>query len=226
MPVPATKLGEKLNNPFQVTPEKIRLTVDAEEDVVGRMQGICVARQMLANDGAQMNFDKALINLDHVCSDWNNKQGQKRHAYSTSAWVNGVVPGEVIWPAKSGVPNSRVWLIKLGWDERAVGRAFSAGQCETKAYPVSCMLAAYYGMNAHSTVRSDGKMYFPQLTTAGAAYNSSTYLFWAYRELGRTAASALQVGANGSLQLKPGTIISDQPILCEKEGMSAVPCTE
>lgn len=246
---PAIKLGETLKNPYQANPKEIRLSdgghsenlgiysllrrgtrdviiVDAEEDIEGRMQGICVARQMLKNEGAQLNFDKSLINLDQVCSDWNSRKGQKLHAYSTSAWVNGVVPGEVIWPKKNGIPNSHIWLIKLGWDEKAVGRAFAAGKCETKEYPISCMLAAYYGSNVVSTIRADGKMYFPQLSTPGAAYSSSTYLFWAYRELGRSAASLLQVDESGALRLKAGTVVKNQQLLCAKEKLSAVPCAE
>ncbi|MNJ64497.1 hypothetical protein D3C77_604510 [compost metagenome] len=88
------------------------------------------------------------------------------------------------------------------------------------------MLAAYYGSNAGTTVRDDDNLYFPQLPTAGAAFNSSTYLFWAYRELGRTAASALQLKADGTLGLKPDTVIKDQPLLCEKSDLSAVSCTQ
>ncbi|WP_198325361.1 patatin-like phospholipase family protein [Pseudomonas alkylphenolica] len=246
---PAIRWGATVKNPFRAEPASIRLSdgghtenlglysllrrgardviiVDAEEDVEGRMEGICIARQMLKKEGAEMRFDKALINLDQVCSDWNNGPGKPRHAYNTSAWFNGVVPGEVIWPEGSAMPVSHIWLIKLGWDQAAVRRAFKDGKCETRAYPVSCMLAAYYGSNAGTTVRDDDNLYFPQLPTAGAAFNSSTYLFWAYRELGRTAASALQIKADGTLGLKPGTVIKDQPLLCEKSDLSAVSCTQ
>ncbi|WCG84868.1 hypothetical protein [Pectobacterium sp. A5351] len=38
-------------------------------------------------------------------------------------------------------------------------------------------------------------MYFPQINTADLTLNSSSYLFWGYRELGRYMASDMNIDA-------------------------------
>ncbi|SDG35570.1 hypothetical protein SAMN05216603_101402 [Pseudomonas benzenivorans] len=67
-------------------------------------------------------------------------------------------------------------------------------------------------------------MYFPQLTTPGAGFSTSTYLFWAYRELGRIAASALKVQDDGKLALQPKVALKPQPALCVRPKLRPEPC--
>jgi len=85
-----------------------------------------------------------------------------------------------------------------------VRKAFNAGQCETPKHPVSCILSAFYGHNTKiKQTGSDHYMAFPHLTTIKAGFSTSSYLFWAYRELGRIAALTLTVQNDGTLSLEP-----------------------
>lgn len=166
------------------------IVVDASFDVEGGMKDLCRARQALARDGLVLEIP-ALEKLQQVCE----KPGS--WAYNTSAWLNPVMTGRVKWPVNSAtgaatMPDTTIWLIKLGWNQQEYRRAFNAEQCETNAHPVSCLLTIYYGHNTRTVNKRDKYMLFPQISTAGLTVNSSTYLFWAYRELGRTAGRAMK----------------------------------
>lgn len=197
------------------------IIVDATQDVNGSMQDLCLLIKMLSDQGITLKFDDKLEHLDSVCaSTLSSARMTKKRGYDTSAWLNPVIPGRIIWPSYG---ETKVWLIKLGWDRDAVGRAFSAGKCESKEYPVSCMLTAYYGHNTE-TLRKNGTLYFPHLTTMGAGFSASSYLFWAYRELGRTAASGLQLQDDGTITLKPGTSLEPQKVRCFDGENKPGPC--
>jgi len=77
---------------------------------------------------------------------------------------------------------------------------------------VNCLLTVYYGHNTQTINKKDGYMIFPHLSTAGSTYNSSSYLFWAYRELGRMVASTLvwDETNGGQLALAAGTVEQQQ----------------
>ncbi len=244
---PVTEWGVTVENQFQKTPRHFRLSdgghsenlgvysllrrgaqniivVDAAEDVEGRMADLCKLRSMLNSQGLTMTFRGELADLGVVCEGNLESYASRAKAYNTSAWLNPVIPGEVVWPAASGIPPTRLWLIKLGWDQQAARAAFNAKSCETQAHPISCFLSAYYGHNAASVVRKDKLMYFPQLTTTGAGFSSSTYLFWAYRELGRSAAAMLALSPEGTLELRPGVELKPQAVNCVRPGLRPEPC--
>lgn len=165
------------------------IAVDASFDAAGRMDDLCRVRQGLARDGLVLEVP-ALEELQQVCEQAGTK------AYNTSAWLNPVMSGRVKWPVNPAtgavtMPDTKIWFIKLGWNQQEYRRAFNAGQCENAAHPVSCLLTVYYGHNTTIVDKKDRYMLFPQLSTAGLTLNSSTYLFWAYRELGRSAGRML-----------------------------------
>ncbi len=241
---PLAEWGVTVDNKFQDSPKRFRLSdgghsenlgvysllrrgvrdiivVDAAEDVEGRMADLCKLRSMLSTERVTLTFSEELPLLDEVCKVGGHRRDK---AYNTSAWLNPVVSGKVTWPADSGLPPARIWLIKLGWDQNAVRQAFNAKSCETREHPVSCIVTAYYGHNAGSVVREDGLMYFPQLTTSGAGFSASTYLFWAYRELGRTAAANLKLMPDGSLSLSSEVVPSPQPVNCVRPGLRPDSC--
>jgi len=158
------------------------IVVDAAEDIEGDMSDLCAVRGALDVDGIDLQFDK-LENFKDICT------GNQR--YNVSDWSNPVVSGTATW--KSGI-KSRIWLIKAAWDQRAVADAYTKTRCGEPAW-ADCFLTVFYGHN--SMVGVDGlnaggtNMAFPQLPTAGSTANSSTYLFWGYRELGRTVGEHL-----------------------------------
>lgn len=244
---PLAEWGVTVDNRFQDSPKRFRLSdgghsenlgvysllrrgardvivVDAAADVEGRMADLCTLRSMLRKENVTLTFSGELSQLDEVCAGPIGTSATRPRGYNTSAWLNPVVPGQVIWPPESGLPPTRIWLIKLGWDQEAARRAFNTEACETHEYPVSCLVAAYYGHNTGTVRPKDKLMYFPQLTTPGAGFSTSTYLFWAYRELGRTAASALKLQADGTLVLQPRVALKHQPANCVRPKLRSEPC--
>lgn len=189
------------------------IVVDEAQDMEGMMDDLCWARQALSQDGLRLSFDK-LGNFEQLCESWEPDSKLGKKAYNTSAWLNPVVTGTVTWPEVDGkkVPPTRIWLIKLGWNQQAFRRAFNAQDCQSKAHPVNCLLTVYYGHNTQTINKKDGYMIFPHLSTAGSTYNSSSYLFWAYRELGRMVASTLvwDETNGGQLALAAGTVEQQQ----------------
>lgn len=244
---PLAEWGETVKNQFQDSPKRFHLSdgghsenlgvysllrrgardvivVDAAADVEGRMADLCALRSMLAKEKVTLKFSRELTQLDTVCEGAIGDPHSKLLGYNTSAWLNPVVPGQVIWPPESGLPPSRIWLIKLGWDQQAVRRAFNDKKCETLEYPVSCLVTAYYGHNTSTIRPKDQYLFFPQLTTPGAGFSSSSYMFWAYRELGRTAASALKLQPDGTIALQPRIKLKPQQADCVRPDLRPVPC--
>lgn len=201
------------------------IVVDAAQDIEGDMSDVCDVRAALKRDGIYLTF-KQLHKLDDVCS------GTKR--YNVSDWPSPVVEGEAIWP---GGRVSRIWLIKAAWDQRAVADAYTDSTCGNPGKP-DCFLTVFYGHN--STIGVHGKdeggtnMAFPQLPTAGSTANASSYLFWGYRELGRSVTRDLTWNAaEARLELKaPRCVIlaldrrsGDRPAVLRSRH-SVAPCDE
>jgi hypothetical protein len=192
------------------------IIVDTAQDLTGKMDDLCWVKAALAIDDLKMKFG-ALDQLDQLCASWvqepdpkkwpHKKKRTEKLAYNTSAWLNPVVTGIVKWPEKSGMPDTRLWLVKLGWNQQAFRRAYNARDCDSDANPVNCLLTVYYGHNTATINKRDQYMVFPHLSTVGAQYNSSSYLFWAYRELGRMLSSNLvwTDAEGGRLELKRKT---------------------
>lgn len=162
------------------------IVVDTAQDVEGNMDDICTVKSALG-DSVKMDFP-TLKNLDKVCSG--------ELAYNVSDWKSPVVMGTVTWYNKEKEPvrQSRLWLIKSAWNQRQVVDTFSDKTCGNVG-SADCLLTVFYGHNSsvliHGKDDPQGFMVFPQLATAGSTANSSSYLFWGYRELGRSMAKQL-----------------------------------
>lgn len=161
------------------------IVVDAAQDVEGDMADLCTVKKSLPS-GFKMEFP-TLDRFEDVCAG--------THAYNLSDWKSPVVFGTVTWPGDgTDVRQSRIWLIKAGWNQNWLRKTYNENKCGNKGY-ADCFLTVFYGHN--STVKIHGKtdpdlnMVFPQLPTAGTTANSSSYLFWGYRELGRSMARQL-----------------------------------
>lgn len=179
------------------------IVVDTASDPEGNMSDLCEVLNALKKEHFTVEFP-ALENLDGVCEL--QPARSVRIAYNVSAWKNRVVKGTVTWPTKDDQPTraSRIWLIKAAWDERAVAAAYTRPQkCGNEVRQINCLLAVFYGHNRGIQNKKDEYMLFPQLSTVATTANSSSYLFWGYRELGRMLGTNLQVnGATGRLELR------------------------
>lgn len=206
------------------------IVVDAAEDVDGDMSDLCALRTALAEDQITLAFPD-LQDLGGVCD------GNKR--YNVSDWPNPVVQGTATW---SNGMVSRIWLIKAAWDQRWVADTYTENRCGEPGW-ADCFLATFYGHNStigvHGPTEGLTNMAFPQLPTAGSTANSSTYLFWGYRELGRGIGQYLKlvqgkierVGEQCTVRAHPATPATkgDRPtalrpkgskLLCRAEGDS------
>ncbi|SFB69112.1 patatin-like phospholipase family protein [Collimonas sp. OK412] len=178
------------------------IVVDTAADVEGDMSDICTVRKALQKENITLEFD-ALQHLKDVCEG--QPQHKPKRVYNLSAWKNPVVKGTATWPAVDGAAPriAHIWLIKAAWDERAIAQGYP-DKCGEKNQ-VNCFLEVFYGHNtkvrAKIRGKKDGWMIFPQLGTVASTYNSSSYLFWGYRELGRMLASHLSVNTVGHLEL-------------------------
>lgn len=178
------------------------IVVDTAGDAEGNMSDICDVRRALKSENVILDFP-ALENLKGVCEGQLTKP--RKLAYNVSAWKNPVVKGTATWPAIDGNPGriARIWLIKAAWDERAVAAAYTSPErCGSAAGQVNCLLAVFYGHNRGVRSDSDNYMFFPQLSTVSTTANSSSYLFWGYRELGRMLSANLRVNDVGRLELR------------------------
>lgn len=183
------------------------IVVDAEYDIIGRMEGLCRVRKLLADEGLEMKFENTLENFDQVCATHFTTGDETVLAYNTSAWRNPVIEGSVTWPDPA-MPKTRLWLVKLGWNEDDLERAFHAKDCGSQAHPVNCLLTVFYGHNTEVRNTKDHYMHFPQLRTQQSTLDLSSYLFWGYRELGRMVASKLvwDDAGGGRLRLDPAVV--------------------
>ncbi|MCK6873127.1 patatin-like phospholipase family protein [Enterobacter roggenkampii] len=171
------------------------IVVDAGYDVSGNMDDLCNIKSTLNNGipEGQSKFDLQINNLENLDAVCNKANGL---GYNTSEWLNPIMEGTISWPlnkktGKPRFPPIKLWYIKLAWNQRQVSNAYTKETCGTsQSNYVSCIVAAYYGMNSQNTL-SDNYLIFPQLKTDKITYNSSTYLFWAYRELGKNISQRL-----------------------------------
>lgn len=136
---PLAEWGVTVDNRFLESPKRFRLSdgghaenlgvysllrrgardvivVDAAEDIEGRMAELCALRRMLSMENLRLTFSNNLSDFDEVCSGSPDPTDIRPRGYNTSAWINPVIQGQVIWPPESGLPPTRLWLIKLGWD--------------------------------------------------------------------------------------------------------------
>lgn len=167
------------------------IVVDSAQDVEGFLADLCWARNALEQEGLTMEFP-GLVDFDKQCDDFRDF-GKASFAYNLSAWANPVVPGTVSWPSNAKEPSRKInlWLLKPAWDEHHFQAGFNTP--ESCGPGVSgCWLSLFWGHNNNAASLGDGDyLLFPQHATAKSTANSSTYLFWAYRELGRMQASNL-----------------------------------
>jgi len=178
------------------------IVVDTASDPEGNMADICNVRNALKSEGVEMRFE-VLENLEIVCDPQRAKPDKL--SYNVSAWKNPVIKGTVLWKSKNGQParTSHIWLIKAAWDERAVAAAYTRPKtCGNETGKINCLLTVFYAHNTSVRSKSDNYMLFPQLGTVATTANSSSYLFWGYRELGRMLASHLRVSDTGRLELR------------------------
>ena len=173
------------------------IVVDTAWDPAGTMPSLCELNAALKTDGVEIKFP-ALRNLAEVCA------AKSKLAYNVSDWKNPVVKGTATWRNADGTPRrvARLWLIKAAWDERAVDAAYNnPDRCGSSVGQINCLLTVFYGHNRKARSLLDNYMHFPQHITVGTTLNSSSYLFWGYRELGRMLAANLRVDAAGRLEL-------------------------
>lgn len=160
------------------------IVVDTAQDIDGTMSDLCAVKKALPT-GFEMKFP-ALDEFESVC--------ERGRAYNMSDWKNPVVLGTVTWPESSEPRQSRIWLIKAAWNQQWMRKTYNGYECGNKGY-ADCLLTVFYGHNTsvliHGKNDPKGNMVFPQLPTAGTTANASSYLFWGYRELGRSYARQL-----------------------------------
>lgn len=161
------------------------IVVDTAQDVTGDMGDLCTVKKALGSD-VTMNFP-TLRNLDEVC--------EGHLAYNLSDWKSPVVRGTVTWHKNgNAVRESRIWLIKSAWNQKQVSKTYTNMTCGNIG-AADCFLTVFYGHNSNIKIHGNddpqGFMVFPQLKTAGSTANASSYLFWGYRELGRSMARQL-----------------------------------
>lgn len=188
------------------------IMVDAAQDDNGVLEDLCWARAALAQEGLTLTFRDALQNFEEVCEP---AKGKGPHGYNVSEWNNPVVPGEIRWPKQPGqLPKvTRVWVLKPAWKEVDYKKRFNDPQrCNTVD---ECTLALFWGHNGggsqYKTRRPQAPgqkvqnyLIFPQHATASNTANSSTYLFWAYRALGRSMAK--------HLRYQDGRVVNDSSV--------------
>jgi hypothetical protein len=173
------------------------IIVDTAADGAGAMDDLCAIKRALGTD-LKLEFP-ALNKFEDVCGE------KSKLVYNVSAWKNPVVKGTAKWmgPDHKERRVSNLWLIKAAWDERAVAAAFTHPEtCGSAPGQINCLLAVFYGHNTMVRGGKDQFMLFPQLSTVQTTANSSSYLFWGFRELGRMVGSNLKVNSAGRIELR------------------------
>lgn len=168
------------------------IVVDTGADDEGNMSDLCDAMKAISDKDIDITiaFD-TLPHLGTVC------KGEA--AYNVSDWKSPVVEGTAKWN-KTG-RTSKIWLIKAAWYQPGVARTYNSGKCGEPGM-TDCLLTVFYGHNTGTRVNGKDDMsgmVFPQLGTAGATMNFSSYLFWGYRELGRSVGRELRPDGKGGI---------------------------
>lgn len=216
--ISSTTWGEEISVPNAQTNKKVRLSdgggeenlgvislirrgvkniiiADGSYDRSGTMEDLCRVKRILEKNAMQITFS-SLPDLPDVCAG--------RKAYNISRWLNKVLTGNISWNNQQHEP-IKVFYFKLGWNEPYFQRQLNAYHQKKidAAEPAAAFLTFFYLNNASLRNKKDKNMYFPQINTANLTLNSSSYLFWGYRELGRYMARSLDANAiNNSEKIK------------------------
>lgn len=224
------------------------IIADGAQDAEGRMEDLCNLEHLLSLEKLSMTF-AALENFNLLCERL-RKNEAKQLAYNVSAWTSPVIEGEITWPPTAAEPNRRikVYVIKPAWDElkiqALVNRKTSfEDECGTKPNQVNCWLPIYFFHDRGSTIDShkypSGENYsgdiqipltgaqrdymqFPQHGTVTATIDSSTYRFWAYRELGRNLAVNLRYDEMSGRIKNEGIQCLQHSALARKHGLRPI----
>lgn len=168
------------------------IVVDAAADDEGNMSDLCDVREAVSKKEIDISIEfDALVDFAAVCDG--------RAAYNISDWKSAVVKGKATWN-KTGF-SSTLWLVKAAWYQPGVAKAYNSEQCGESGM-ADCLLTVFYGHNTEFRVDEKDElsgMVFPQLGTPGATLNSSSYLMWGFRELGRGIGRQLQLDGKGGL---------------------------
>ncbi|MDP2906666.1 MAG: patatin-like phospholipase family protein [Nanoarchaeota archaeon] len=208
------------------------ILVDAEADIEGRFEGLCWDKEILSKAGYDLKFEN-LKDLDLLCEQRRmerlGKTPEIQRAYNVSAWLNPIILGSINpsteHPPTNPLPSIRVWLIKLAWNQAVVHSALDAANCESIDHPVSCLLTVYHAHQPSSKTQEERYQMFPHLSTMGSTWNASTPLFWAWRELGRFAASLMTINKEGKLSIRQSEVTPralQQPLLFRAKNRQAV----
>lgn len=202
------------------------IIADGTYDASGKLEDLCRVQIALGKKGIELKM-QLLDNFDYICAE-KGENAKPQYAYSTSAWMNPVVKGTIRWldgddPAKDRPHPINLFYVKMAWDQQSIRRSFNSTRCEEDSgeFSVDCMLAVFYSNNT-TVLNKDGYLYFPQLETPSSTLKSSTYLYWAYRALGRSAAKHVKYvepaksGQSGSLEMTQARSCQ-QPALCAAE---------
>ncbi|WP_162989585.1 patatin-like phospholipase family protein [Comamonas sp. lk] len=170
------------------------ILADSAEDGRGLLEDLCNLRLMLKEEKVIFDFP-ALQDFAKHC-----EEGSAKFAYNVSDWKSPVIEGYVRWPSEAAEPGRRinVYLIKPAWDELLTQEYANKGttigtECGTGPNQMNCWLPIYLQHDRSTTVGdASDYMRFPQHGTVTATIDSSSYRFWAYRELARNLAVNLQ----------------------------------
>lgn len=170
------------------------IIADSAEDGRGLLENLCHLKRMLDIENIKFDFP-ALKDFASHCNDRSNQ-----FAYNVSDWKSPVVEGYVQWPGDAAEPGRRinVYLLKPAWDELLTQEYVNkntpyGAECGTAPNQLNCWLPIYLQHDRATTVGdASDYMRFPQHGTVAATINSSSYRFWAYRELARNLAVNLQ----------------------------------
>lgn len=103
---------------------------------------------------------------------------------------------------------------EIGWVNTQIGKTDYMGKCGNEKDMINCWLPVFYAHNAGPKIngpeclksrerrgvpKDDCFIDFPQLETVGSTFYNSSYLFWAFRELGRSAALRVELNERGEL---------------------------
>lgn len=206
------------------------IVVDTAQDVEGRMDDLCWAKAALDHEGFVLELPaldklnqvclKGQIDsetLAYNVSEWKTPV------------ITGVIKPKQDQDVKD-LKEVKVFWIKAAWNEYAVKDVVDKIEYRTrlssnpskpeyfgicgKLGQISCWLPVYYmhnrtksnGANCHAKRGpldeefKDCFFSFPQLKTVDTTFSSSTYQFWAYRELAASFAQMISITDKGDLQ--------------------------
>ncbi|WP_305967417.1 hypothetical protein [Marinobacter salsuginis] len=187
--------------------EKYTLEMDALKDLdlvcdgekaynVSEWMNPVIKGEIRPNKGVQTGAIKS-VKLFWIKAAWNE--------YAVKAAANAVDPRPKN-PKRPGETASeyKKRLVDI------VSNTDHLGTCGNETGMVDCWMPVFYSHNAGEDIngieclinRKDNDpcfIDFPQLKTVNTTYNSSTYIFWAFRELGQSASRQIYLNSQGEL---------------------------